>query len=222
MYQSIFYKEWKKTEKSICLIAVVLLGALIYSVMEINQAIRLSGAVALWEGFLQKDTDLLPYFKYPPLLGGILLAVAQYAPEMQNKRLKLTLHLPLSETKIVSYMLLYGVGVMILLLATIYAAALIILSTLFAGEIVWSVAMNTLPWFLAGLSSYLLSAWICLEPSWKQRVFNALPSVCALSFFFIQSKSGAYNGFIPLLALFIVISFTFSYYSTARFKEGVQ
>jgi hypothetical protein len=190
--------------------------------MKISEGVRGTGMVAYWESIIQKDAVLFPYFEYLPLLAGILLAITQYVPELQFKRLKLTLHLPLGENKILLTMLLYGFGVVLLFVLVTLPVLLLGLSRHFPGEIVYASCGNLLPWFLAGLASYLLASWICLEPQWKQRILNAIPGICVLSFFLMRAKSGAYQPLDPYLAGFVVVAFFFAFYSTARFKEGVQ
>lgn len=222
MYQSIFYKEWIKTRKITGLLFIVFVGLIVYSFIEIMQQFRSSGAVPYWETIIQKDLGLFPIFNYVPVLSGILFAITQYIPEMQNKRLKLTLHLPLSENRILSAMLVYGFVVIFLLLTITFAIMMTGLNFYFAKEIVVANILNCLPWFLGGIAGYLITAWICLEPVWKQRVFNVLSGLFALSFFIIKSKSGAYIEFFPVLILLIILFFLFSFFSVARFKEGAQ
>jgi hypothetical protein len=222
MYRSIIYKEWIKTQKFIWLLLAVFLTLGIYSFMKIYEGVRLTGMVAYWETIIQKDTTLFPYFKYVPLLSGFLLAIIQYLPELQYKRLKLTLHLPLNENKIVALMLGYGFFVLSLFFFITLPVLLLGLSRYFTLEIVYAVLWNILPWFIAGWAAYLLTAWVCLEPLWKLRIPNIIAGMCALSFFFIGAKSGAYQPFIPCLTVFVIIAFSFSFYSVIRFKEGIQ
>ncbi|MDR2086702.1 MAG: hypothetical protein LBP72_05955 [Dysgonamonadaceae bacterium] len=222
MYQSIVYKEWIKTQKVIWLLLAVFLGLGIYSFMKIAEDVRLTGTAAYWEAIIQKDISLFPFFKYAPLLSGFLLGITQYLPELQYKRLKLTLHLPLNENRILSLMLLYGFSVAGLLQFLTLSGLLLGLSFLFTTEIVYVVFWKLLPWFIAGWAAYLLTAWVCLEPLWKRRISNMIAGICVLSFFFIQSKSGAYQPFIPYLATFVLIAFSFPFYSVMRFKEGIQ
>ncbi len=222
MYQSLFYKEWIKTRKLTGLLVILFAGLITYIFIDILQQLRTAGNVGFVETVVQKDIHLLPLIKYLPVLAGILLAINQYTPEMQNKRLKLTLHLPMSESSIVSAMLGYGFVVMFLLLSISFTTLLIGLRILFPIEIVCANLFSALPWFLAGLAGYLVASWVSLEPVWKYRVLNAIPGLCLLSFFFISAKSGGLVTFLPELVAIIVVSFSFGYYSTARFKEGAQ
>ncbi len=222
MYQSLFYKEWIKTQKLIGLLIIIFAGLITYIFIDILQQLRTAGAVGFVESIVQKDIQLLPLMKYLPALAGILLGINQFTPEMQSKRLKLTLHLPMSESSIISAMLGYGFVVMFLLLLASFITLLIGLGMLFPIEIVWANLFSALPWFLAGLAGYLIASWVSLEPVWKYRVLNAIPGLCLLSFFFISTKSGGLITFLPDLVAVIVVIFSFGYYSTARFKEGAQ
>jgi hypothetical protein len=171
---------------------------------------------------IQKDMGLIPLFNYLPLLSGVLLAISQFIPEMQNKRLKLTLHLPLPESGIMAAMLFFGWSIVFLLFAVTLIVLLAGLHFYFAGEIVSAAFQSALPWFMAGITGYLVAAWVCLEPVWRLRIFNTAAGLCALSLFFIKAKSGAYVCFIPVLIVFMLICFSFPFFSTARFKEGAQ
>ena len=222
MWKSIIYKEWIKTRSAVIVIVVVFLGIGIYSFMKINEGIRLNGIVNVWELMVQKDPLILPYFKYLPLLAGILLAITQYIPELQSKRLKLTLHLPLNENRILLTMLLYGVAVLAILLLVTLPLLLWGLSRYLPAEVVCAGYQQLTPWFLAGPTAYLMTSWICLEPQWKQRIMNVVPALLFLSFFLLSAKSGAFRPFEPCLIVALIVSFFFPFYSTARFKEGVQ
>ena len=223
MWKSIIYKEWIKTRSAVAIIVAVFLGVGIYSFITINANIRLTGIVNVWETAVQKDPLVFSYFQYLPLLAGILLAITQYIPELQFKRLKLTLHLPLNENKILLTMLLYGIAVIALLLLVSMPLLLWDLSRQFPREIVFSAHHQLIPWFFAGPAAYLLTSWVCLEPQWKQRIMNVIPALLFLSFFLFKAKSGAYQPFHPyLIVTAVIVCFFFPFYSTARFKEGVQ
>ncbi|MDR0559080.1 MAG: hypothetical protein LBG92_02855 [Prevotellaceae bacterium] len=222
MYQAIIYKEWIKTRKALGLTVFVFAAAGVYSFMKIGESVRSSGLVSMWETALQKDMSMFPYFEYLPLFAGILLAITQYAPELQFKRLKLTLHLPLPESKIQQTMLGYGFMAVLLLVCLAMGSLLCGLRLYFPREIVSASFWNLLPWFLAGLASYAITSWVCLEPQWKQRILNIVAGLALLSLFFIGAKSGAYSPITPYLTAFVEASFFFSIYSITRFKEGIQ
>ncbi|MCC8154193.1 MAG: hypothetical protein LIP01_08265 [Tannerellaceae bacterium] len=221
MLQAIYYKEWIKTCRMVGLLLVLFLAILIYSFITINQSFRVAGAVSTWNSYLQNDILLLPHLKWIPLLGALILSLGQFVPEMTNQRLKLTLHLPLPETRTISYLLFYGLSVLTALYVVTYLVLWGILAWYYPVEIVTTELLSVLPWFIAGWAGYLLTSWVCMESSWKQRIKNAILSICFLSYFFIDSIPGSYNPFVPFLLLFTVICFTFPFFSARRFKEGI-
>ncbi|MDD4514677.1 hypothetical protein [Massilibacteroides sp.] len=223
MYKALFYKEWTKTKRITSLLAFVFLASLIYTFINTGQLFRVSGAVEVWSAVLLKDMPLLPnWIDKLPLLAGLLLGFSQFVPEMTDKRLKLTLHLPLPETRIVATMLVYGLLVLFSLLFFSSLILVVYLSSYYPQEIIAMMLWSAAPWFLAGLTGYLFAAWICIEPVWKQRVFNALIGVTAMLLFFFSARSGAYVFFLPWLVLLVFISFGFPFYSASRFKDGAQ
>jgi hypothetical protein len=222
MIASIFYKEWIKTRKTLLLSFIVFAALIIYIFINIEQMFRISGATQVWADTLLKDVSVLSKIQWLPLILSVLVGVSQFVPEMNNKRLKLTLHLPMPENRIMFSMLAFGLSCLLILYAITYIAIIGGLSIYYPREIVLSMVEASLPWFLAGLSGYLFVAWICIEPVWRQRVFNTLIAVYALTFFMISAKSGAYMPFVPYLLASIMVAYFFSFYSMCRFKDGSQ
>ncbi|NDV68499.1 hypothetical protein [Dysgonomonas sp. 25] len=223
MLNALFYKEWIKTRRIIFLLGVVLASLLIYTFIHTGQLFRVGGAVQVWVNIITKDFPLLPEFvRWFPLMAGLLLGLVQFIPEMTDKRLKLTLHLPLPETKILSSMLLYGMLILLAVLVVFYAVLYIGLSCYYPSEILAATTWQMLPWLIGGLLSYFFAAWVCLEPVWRQRVLNALIAIAGLSMYYMSAKSGGYIYFVPCLLLVLVAGFSFPFYSAARFKDGAQ
>ncbi len=223
MYRAFFYKEWIKTRRSVLLAVALMAAAVVYTFLNVAQEFRVFGAVSAWNNVITKDTSLLPAFmQWLPAVAGVLVAVSQFVPEMTDKRLKLTLHLPLAEIRIVRALLAYGVTVTGALFVVTDIVLVTGMSVYYPGEIVAGMFMRSLPWFLCGLFAYLVTAWVVLEPVWRQKIFDGLAGICLCSFFLIASPSGGYVRFLPWLVVLAIIGFTFPFYSAARFKEGVQ
>ena len=222
MWKSIIYKEFIKTRSAIAIVVAVYIGVGAYSFMKIYENIRQAGIVNVWEEAVQREHGLFSYFEYLPLIAGILIAISQYVPELQFKRLKLTLHLPMKEDNILLTMLLFGISVIVALMTITLIILLWGINRSFPPEIVNDVFMQLTPWFIAAPASYLMTAWVCLEPQWKQRIMNIIPAFLFLSLFLLNAKSGSFNYFDTFLIVAIVVSFFFPFYSTARFKEGLQ
>ena len=141
---------------------------------------------------------------------------------MTNKRLKLTLHLPASETRLVSAMLLFGYGVLLVLYLASMGLLSLLVGRILPAEVICMMVSQLLPWAMAGLAGYGFTVWICVEPSWKQRLFNMLISLGLLAVFFVSLYPGTYSGFVWGMMLILISSFVFPFYSCVRFKQGIQ
>ena len=84
------------------------------------------------------------------------------------------------------------------------------------------ILLTALTWYLAGISGYLLVAWICLEPAWKRRIINLIIAVLLLRIFFLSPTPEAYNKFLPYLLVYTLLTASFSWLSIVRFKAGKQ
>ncbi len=219
---AIFYKEWIKTRWYSLLALVVTLGFAGYAMLRINKVVNLKGVDHVWEIMLMKDTTFIELIQYVPLLVGILFAVVQFVPEMYRKCLKLTLHLPYPQLKMVNFMLLYGIVALCICFATNFILMFAYLQSILAPELYNRVLLTAIPWYLAGVEAYLLVAWICLEPTWKRRVLNFIVTLLVLRVFFLSTLPEAYTGFLPWMVLFILLSISFSWLSINRFKMGKQ
>jgi len=222
MIISLFYKEWIKTRKVLLLSIAAFAVFIIYIFINVEQMFRIGGATQVWTDTILKDISILSKIQWLPLLFGILLSLSQFVPEMTNKRLKLTLHLPMPENKIMFIMQSYGLLCLLTLYVFVYVAIIFGMNIYYPSEIILSTIKSSLPWFLSGFAGYLFVTWICIEPVWRQRIFNSLISVYVLTFFMITARPGAFIPFIPYLIVAILAIYSFSFYSMYRFKDGAQ
>ena len=206
---AIFYKEWIKTRWYFLLAVLATLGFTGYCMLRINRVVEMKGAAHVWEVMLQRDVIFIDMLQYIPLIAGILMAIVQFVPEMQRKCLKLTLHLPYPELKMTGNMLLSGLILLLVCFASNFLLMEIYLNGILAHE-------------LAGISGYLLVAWICLEPAWKRRILNLIIAVLLLRIFFLSPMPEAYNKFLPYLVVYTLLTASFSWLSIVRFKAGKQ
>ena len=98
LFRALSYKEWMKTRRLIGVMLLLMAVAVGYTYIDLTHEIRLNEAVNVWYGCLFQGTSVAPWMMYLLPLAGIALGVVQYVPEMTQKRLKLTLHLPAGET----------------------------------------------------------------------------------------------------------------------------
>lgn len=222
LFRALSYKEWMKTRRLIGVMLLLMAAAVGYTYIDLTHEIRLNEAVNVWYGCLFQGTSVAPWMMYLLPLAGIALGVVQYVPEMTQKRLKLTLHLPAGETLIMASMLWYGFSV-VLLLCLLLALVLAAVTRLFLpSEIVGMMLQQLLPWMGAAVAGYGFTAWVCIEPQWKQRMLCIVVSVGLLSMLFVSSYPGAYSQFGTGICWILVASFIFPFSSCIRFKYGVQ
>jgi len=222
MINSMIFKEWLKTRW--ILLSILLISLLVLSKIFLTVAyeIRFYEANNYWYNLIFRSYVFFSWMIYIPTLSGIVLAIAQYYPEMNEKRLKLTLHLPVKEETILMSMVLFGgFSLLAIFLVTILAGA-IFCFYFFPAGLSWSVMMTVYPWFLAGFVAYLSAAGIFIEPRWMQRIGMIIISVAFVyCLLYLRAYSLYENSFISftwLSLLFIV----YSVYATNRFRRGVM
>ena len=222
MIKGIFYKEWIKM-RWFCLVAALFLaGFTAYALLRVQRVITFKGAAHIWEVMLEKEVVFIDILQYLPVLLGVLLALVQFIPEMTHKRLKLTLHLPFPQRKMILLMMGVGLAALAVLSAVQAFVLWCYFHTLLAPELVSRILLTSLPWYLAGLALYPLAAWVCLEPTWRRRVADILVAVGVCRLFFLSETPQAYDGMLPwLLALLLCVLF-FPLLSVYRFKQGCQ
>ncbi len=222
MIKAILYKEWIKTRYPFLLLAVILVAFTAYCQLRIGKVISLRGAAHLWEILLSRDHTFYETLRHVPLFSGILLALFQFVPEMQQKRLKLCLHLPLPQNKIIGTMLGFGGSLLITLFVTTYLIIFLYLNRILAPEIISRVMLTMLPWFIAGIAGYAFVAFTVLEPTWRRRLLNVLAGVAFTRIFYLSNYAEAYNQVILWLLVVTLALVGLSFLSVARFKDGVQ
>ncbi|MDD6210608.1 MAG: hypothetical protein PUB21_08400 [Bacteroidales bacterium] len=222
MYKAIFYKEWIKTKYYFILSTLLSWCFVGYSLLRINRVVEIKGAGHLWQVMLERNVIFIDFLTYLPLIIGMLFALVQFIPEMQQKRLKLTLHLPFPQFRIISVMLLFGLTSLFIIFSTNLIILSCFLGNLLAKELLFHVLLSAMPWYLAGITVYILAAWICLEPTWKRRILNALVAAGIIRIFFLSPTPEAYNRILPVFIVYTVLILLFPMLSVYRFKTGEQ
>ena len=217
---SLFYKEWIKTRHVILLSVALCIVALAYTYIVTSKDIRINGANILLSNIVLMGTEATTIMSYMPLVIGLGIALTQFIPEMVDKRLKLTLLLPITEKSIIATMLGFGT----IVTGTLYIVSTIVLgvemSGLFPSELTCRIVLTNIPYMLTGLMTYYITSWICLEPTWKQRTKNGIIAVLLIGIFMIKCKGGAATPMIPIQVIITALTASLPFYSIARFKDG--
>lgn len=222
MWKSIIYKEWLKTRWLIGGLWLVALGLLGYIFISLGRIFNLLGMEHIWDVIINRHHGLFSEINYYPLAFGILLALAQFIPEMLKKRLKLTLHLPIPQKTAYFGMQIYGMSIILfsfLIQLTIFYFYSFIY---FPKEIIQSTFFTLLPWYSAGLTAYIFTALICIEPLWIRRVFYALFASAVFYISYLSDYPGAYKKVWWIFLLIPTAIFSLPWLSVERFKKGIQ
>lgn len=221
MTKAIFYKEWLKTRRTfwVCLLLAALLA--VYAIMCVRRVGASHGVEHIWLIMLMKDQTFIDAIKYFPPIAALAIGVAQMSPEMQQKRLKLTLHLPYPQSRLVAAMVGAGLVECVAIFLLQAVAIAVYYRSVVTSEMTWHVMLTTLPWYLAGLNTYLFTAAVCLEGRWRRRVAVGLVGVGVVSVYYMQSVPQAYNGMLFGAVLFTLLLMLLSINSVNRFKEGL-
>lgn len=222
MLKAIYFKEWVKTRIYIPIALVVSLGMVGYTILRLVRVCQMQGVDHLWEILLSRDVVFIETMRYLPLLLGVVLAAVQFVPEIAQKRLKLTLHLPYPAQKMILQMLGYGVAVLVVLFAVQYAILWGYLQSILARELVSRILLTSFPWYICGLNLYFITAWVVLEPTWKRRFVYILMAIGIVRIYFLAATPQAYDGFIPIMLLFTACTLFFPLLSVSRFRRGCQ
>ena len=195
MIQAIFYKEWIKTRWYWLLATLFMIGITGYSMLRIGRTIAIQGIDHLWVVMVQKDAIFIDLLQFVPLLIGILLAAVQFFPEMQRKCLKLTLHLPYSQKKMVMSMLAYGVLALVTCFAMSFIMMGVYLPQHFTSELVQRVLLSAAPEVRRttgfGICPFLLTAFIPSVPGTHMEAQGFESDYCGIDFPCLLSGSGS-------------------------------
>jgi hypothetical protein len=151
----------------------------------------------------------------------VALGVLQFLPETLNKRIRLALHLPLGEDRVIGYHLLAGLLGLTLILLPATAFFVATGWIYFPAEFQRNLLLTLAPWILAGFAGYLLTATLLLENTWRYRVFYLLLSGAALRLFYLGEFYDVYQRVLAGFALWTVALFLLPLLSSYRFRKGL-
>lgn len=199
MIKSLFYKEWLKIRWIFLSLAGISVVAVFYIFLNVSHGIEINGPVNFWSYIIYKKYPIALDLEYLPLITGIVLGIVQFFPEINSGRLKLTLHLPMRENKILISMLLLAGGLLTALFIFDLAIFALVSSIYFPLQLTFYNLIIIIPFYIAGLLGYLATATVMVEPVWSRRVPQI---VFFLGLISIILSGGEFTG---SLILFLVI-----------------
>ena len=222
MLQAIFYKEWLKLRLYWCLVLVAHIGLITYLLLSLRSTLLASGVVETIATMVGRDVLMVNQLMYLPLVTGVIIALCQWLPEMQVKRIRLTLHLPVDYTSSIGAMLLCGLCGLALIFALDAIVLAVVEQVWLPRELVWRTFLTCLPWYIGGLLGYSVTSWCMLEPQWKIRCADICIGAPLVALCFLTAQPACYIRMFPWLLLLLVVSVFLPFYSVYRFKLGKQ
>ncbi|WP_162304401.1 hypothetical protein [Maribellus luteus] len=220
MWKSMFYKEWIKVRLASILSLAVGTVAILGIYLNVRHTFIITNAHEFWDGIINQRHIYFKLFKYIPLGIGILIGLSQFLPEVKDKRIKLTLHLPLNEEKAGLKMVAFGLTCLLTLYSILSALLILPGRYYFPYEVVALSANTIIPWFSAGLAAYFITGLITIEPLWKYKVFYTLLGFAFINLFYQSDLAGAYQyAWLPFLGIISLVSISILF-SIYRFRKG--
>ncbi|MCF7832398.1 MAG: hypothetical protein K9N05_02325 [Candidatus Marinimicrobia bacterium] len=223
MLKAILYKEWIKLRWAVIVIAALTVLSLAYTIGMINYYVEFQGAFQNWMYVIGKSLLLknIVFVKVLPLITGLAFALIQFVPEMTNKRMRLSYHLPISEKKLLISSAGFGYMFLLAEIVFLFFGLWMVISMTYPTEIVTKVLMSTIPWFLGGSAIYFMTAFIILEPSWIYRIIYAVISYGLIELNFRASTYDQYQNLWALILIVAVMPLTVMF-AGHRFRRGTK
>ncbi len=222
MFKALAYKEWLKVRWAYAI--SFLIGLIVLLVINLNMRaiVEFNNANTIWNYIVFKGYMFFSQLEYIPILVALILGFAQFLPEVQNLRLKLSLHLPLKENSTLLFMLTYG---FLLLLSQyiIFAILLTLISVkFFPSEITVAMLITVVPWFLAGMATYFVVSVTLVEQLWLRRIIIAIFGFGFIDILMSGDSYGQYLYVIPHYVIFTLLLGYLIILAGFRFKRGVR
>lgn len=219
-FNHLAYKEWIKTRWYMAIAMAICIGVIIYMFVSIKRNIGIWGAEQYFANIILEKGIVVGRFKLLPILTALLIGLPQFVPEISDKRIKLSLHLPMRNNSIIYSMTLYGV----LMFAAIMGISVLLLTFLmsfcFPAEIIIPELQTLFPWILGGMSCYFFISMIAMEPLWRFRFVYIVFAYFVLRLFFLPYGLANAVTAYPLLIVITLIAGSSILYTSHRFNKG--
>ena len=220
MLSTVFYKEWIKMRYFFLGLLCLNIGVCLKIWVDIRRQLQAEHSEMIWYQVIHIKSLFYSDIRYIPLLSGICLAVVQFVPEIIQKRLRLSLHLPVDRERLLSIFLAFGLGLYAILAVLDTAAVWAVSRLYFPVEVAVSSLATLFPWHYAGFAGYLGMSLILLEPGWLRRVFVLLVFSGFISLLFSGSGYCWLNPALVWLVLLMPLFFLTVFQGGCRFQQG--
>ncbi len=214
------YKEWIKTRWYMLIALAVSLGMVIYIFFSIKHELNVWGATQYFANIILEKGVVVGKFKFIPVITALLIGLPQFVPEVTEKRIKLSLHLPMNNTAVIYSMVLYGFAAVAAILTVATLLLTLLMSICFPAEIIIPELQTIVPWILGGISCYFFIAMIAMEPLWRFRFVYMIFAFFVLRLFFLSYGLGNAVTAYPVLIAVTLIASSSILFTSHRFNKG--
>jgi hypothetical protein len=222
MLASIMYKEWLKIRWTYLVASIIGMFVVLEIFLNLGQIIEFNKANSVWTYIIFQKYLFYNNFQFLPALIGLLIGIAQYFPEVQEKRLKLHLHLPLQENSLLLSMVAVGTVLLIALYLFLVITLGLVTLYFFPREFLFSEIKTIMPWIAAGFAVYFTVAAAFVEISWRRRIIIALTSFSYISMLYYYLGYNSFNKAIPVFLIITIVLSLLIILSGYRFKRGTK
>ena len=219
-YKHLIYKEWLKTRWWILLSFIGGIGVILVSYMLILQRIHAMGESYYFSTFIQEQPTLFSMYKYIVILSSIAIGISQFRPEFTNKRIKLSLHLPMPTYHVVYSMIGYGFMILTVVIAIEMLFMSILMCTIYPWEVLKGTFLTVTPWILGGWCCYFAVVSVLFEPKKITQCAQFVWYALLLNLFFSGYGYGNVQPIIPILFIVTVLISLSTVYTSHRFIKG--
>ncbi len=221
MLKAIFFKELYKIRKLWLLLFLANLALSLQFLVTTRRLFLFDHSEIIWYRVMQLGQLYCEQLRYLPLVAGIIVGLVQFLPEMNGERLRLGLHLPVSPQRLLFSHL--AAGFLAFVIALLPNIVMLLGASLYWFPVQWLVTLffTTFPWFLAGITAYLGTALVLLEPGTRLKACNLLLTAGICKWFLIRITPGAYQPaamilLIPLLLMLFAVLHPAYHFRTRR------
>ena len=179
------------------LLYVTSLGLTLYCLLSACEMAHTQGVAYLRTAILTGEKPSLLLLKYQPAVVGVLLALIQFGRSGFKKAVQET-----GQVRQIATALSRGGGALLLLFGIQMGLNQLLLTHFLPQVQTEPIHVTTLPWFMAGVAGYGLTALIRLESSTPRRIIDLLFATAIIHLYYVATAPGAYAKLLPIVALF--------------------
>jgi hypothetical protein len=200
MLRAVLLKEWLKLRTLWLATLGLHLLALVYLFLTVRHQFHTEHSEMIWYWAFELRRLTYADIQYLPALTGVVVAAAQFGPEMAGGRFRLSLHLPVRGDLLVWSWVAVGAALGGLLALLDAAALYWIVARWFPHEAAASAVLTALPWLLGGWVAYFGTTLVLLEPALPRRLISLAVSLGFLALLNRHQGYQEYDRVLPWLA----------------------